>query len=164
MGFLIVILLVLILITFLKSKKIKNLYKTLIKKESTLIVLYEQKFETLLKLIKTEDVNIQESILMDISEIRKNSLFFLKNNDSKSFIFFEEKIQGILNNIDKEQLLENDDLSIETQNHMIDLNKLIEETKTEYNNLIDHFNQETADFFGKNIKKQMKNLKNFKHI
>lgn len=167
MSVLILILVVLVLIVFLKTKKIKDLHKTLIKKESTFIVLYEQKFETLLKLIKKEEVNIQESIVMDISEMRKKSLFFVKNNDNKSFIILEEKIQNILKNIEKENIFENNDSNpsfIEINTHMKDLNTLIEETKIEYNNLIDHFNQETTDFFGKKIKKQLKNLKKFQHV
>ena len=162
MSLVIVIIAVLGLIFFLKTKKIKNLYKTLIKKEATFIVLYEQKFENLLKLINFDSLNIQESILMNIAEMRKESLFFVKNNDNKSFIILEEKIQSILKSLEKSKIFETNNSEITSD--IEGLNNLIEETKVEYNNLIDHYNQETNDFFGKQIKKQIKNLKKFNHI
>lgn len=167
MTIVIMMLVVLFLIVLLKTKKIKDLYKLLLKKESTFIMLYEQNFENLLKLIKTSEVNIQESVIISIAEMRKKSLFFVYSNDNRSFIILEEKIQSVLRKIEKDSLFKTDDLNpliMEVNQHIKDLGLLIEENKIEYNNLIDHFNQETTDFFGKFIKKQLKDLKKFQHI
>jgi hypothetical protein len=164
MSLLILIILVVGLIFFLKTKKIKNLYKILIKKENILIVLYEQKFENLLKLINLENLNIQESIFINIAEMRKESLFFIKNNDNNSFFILEEKIQSILKSIEKNKIFITNINDSEIASNIKNIDNLIEATKLEYNNLIDHYNQETNDFFGKQIKKQIKNLKKFNYI
>lgn len=162
---------VLVLICCLKTKKIKELYKNLKNKESMFIVLYEQKFETLLKLVQKDSLYIQESLIMDIAEMRKQSLFNLKQNNIKSFILIEEKIEKLLKNVNTKEILnlqQNKNLSEvqgeTTAENFDDINTLIEETKSDYNNLLDHFNQETSDFFGKQIIKQMKNLKQFQRV
>lgn len=154
------------LIVFLKAKKIKELNKNLIKKETTFVLLYEQRFDSFLKLLKNMEKNIQESIYMDIAELRKESIFIKNQENNRDYLKTEEKIQLILKkvNISKELNKIETPESIELNNHINSLNDIIEETKSEYNNLIDDFNQEKNDFFGKKISKSIKELKVFKHI
>lgn len=167
MSLLVVIILVLALIVFLKAKKIKELNKTLLKKEAMFFALYEQRFEAFLKLINLQSEGIQESIFMNLAEIRKESLFFKNDNNNKEYLNSEEKIQSVLkklkNSTEFSKLSENSQF-IEINGHIGSLNTIIEETKSEYNNLIDDFNQETTDFFGKKISRHIKGLKKFKTI
>lgn len=153
------IILVLLAIIFFKAKKIKELNKNLLKKELMFFVLHEQRFESFLKIINENPKNIQYSIFMNIGELRKNSLFN-KNNNKKYFII-EDNIQKLLTKS------KGDGTSpefIEINNHIEKLSSIIEETKVEYNNLIDEFNQEKNDFFGKIVTKKIKDLKTFNHI
>lgn len=164
-----IIISILALICFLKTKKIKELYKTLERNESMFMILYEQKFETVLKLVNKDNLHLQESLIMDIAEMRKDSLFNVKQKNTKLFIVAEEKIDNILKKIDKKVIFtENNHLSEiqekEYYDNLDNINNLIEQTKLDYNNMVDHFNQETSDFFGKQIIKQMKNMKKFQHF
>ena len=154
------------LVVFLKAKKIKELNKNLIKKEATFVLLYEQRFESFLKFLNTSERNIQESVFMDIAELRKESIFNKLQANNKDYLKMEEKIQSILKKVKTSEELNKDNNPefIELDNNMIGLNTIIEETKLEYNNLIDDFNQEKNDFFGKKISKHIKELKTFKHI
>lgn len=156
-----IIICILMLICFFKTKKIKELYKALQKKESMFIVLYEQKFETLLKIINRENISIQESLIMNMAEMRKLSLFSLQQGSIKAFIVNEEKIEKTLNHAQENQMINNNtDFNANIQ----EINVLIEETKVEYNNMLDHFNQETSDFFGKQIIKHIKKIKKFERL
>lgn len=154
------------LVVFLKVKKIKELNKNLIKKEATFVLLYEQRFESFLKFLNTSERNIQESVFMDIAELRKESIFNKLQANNKDYLKIEEKIQSILKKVKTSEELNKDNNPelIELDNNIIGLNTIIEETKLEYNNLIDDFNQEKNDFFGKKISKHIKELKTFKHI
>lgn len=158
------IILILALIVFFKTKKIKELNKNLLKREAVFILLYEQRFEYFLKLINITPIKIQESIYMDIGELRKESLFIKLQSENSKYFAVEEKIQLIFKKIKKNVNTENQSNFIEVNNHIGSLNTLIDETKSEYNNLIDDFNQETSDFFGKKISKHMKGLKKFNHM
>lgn len=154
-------------IVFLKAKKIKELNKSLINKETMFITLYEQRFENFVKLVHFTPNNIQESIYMDIGELRKKSIFIKKYESNKQYLILEEKLQLILKKIqESEQFskVESKPEFIAINVYIEQLNSLIDETKIEYNNLIDDFNQETTDFFGKRISKKISGLKVYNHI
>lgn len=167
MVLLFIILLVLGGIIFYKTKKIKSLNKDLIKKETMFFELYDQKFTCFLSMINLTKVNIQDSIFMEVGELRKESLFLKNKNDSKGFIYLEDKINLLVNKMSESEELNiysNEAQYKETEDLIIKLNQIIENTKNEYNNLVDEFNQEVSDFFGKQIFKRIKEIKRYKNI
>lgn len=162
-----VILLVFSGIIFYKTKKIKSLNKDLIKKEAMFFELYDQKFTCFLSMINLTKVNLQDSIFMEVGELRKESLFLKNKNDSKGFINLEDKINALINKMNESDELinfSNESQYKETEELIDKLNKIIESTKLEYNNLVDEFNQEVNDFFGKQIIKNIKEIKKYKNI
>lgn len=158
---------ILFLFVYFKIKKLKELNIELLKKETALIVFYEQRFELFLQIISSDLINIQESIFMDISELRKNALLVKKQEDNRLYFVLEEKIQSIFkkHNLSQDYEFISDDLKIMDLNNQIsNINASIEETKNQYNIFVDDLNQEKNDFFGKRIFKYIKDIKKYYHI
>lgn len=167
MIFLTFIILIVAYIVFFKTKKIKELNKSLLKKEEIFISLYEQRFEYFLKLINRTEIKIQDSVYIDIGELRKESIFIKKDASNSQYLELENRIQLIIKKVNQNNSLkefENQSELVDLNNNTNILNNLIEKNKLEYNNLTDDFNQETNDFFGKIISRYIKELKKFKHI
>ena len=165
MFLLFIVVLILGIIFVIKTKKIKDIHNKLIRKESMFYELYDQKFNAFLKMMHATDVNIQNSIFMNIGELRRKSIFLKEENNTKGFVLLGDKINKLLiNSIEENLFNEKETIFIENNEVIEKLNLIIEETKNDYNNLVDHYNQEKGDFFGKNVFKLMKNLKKFPNL